>query len=190
MKKKIIDNVVWNKLYKSELFKTIRFPVGRVFEDIATTYRILNSAQSIVIIRKYLIHYRLRNNSLSRLHSIESLTGYWKSYYEKYICLSPILTDVNCDIDLIGNCITAASRFYRWYYGCSKEDRENSLYVLNEIHQFILEHYIEVMHEKGFSKKQRLACLIIKIKSPIIMKMLFYATRAYRYCFVRTNQYW
>ena len=30
--------VSWNKLYKAELFRDVRFPEGRVFEDAATTY--------------------------------------------------------------------------------------------------------------------------------------------------------
>ena len=37
--------VAWNKLYKRELFDTIRYPLGRIHEDEATTYRIYHQVR-------------------------------------------------------------------------------------------------------------------------------------------------
>lgn len=57
--------VVWNKLYKKYLFKDVRFPVGKIHEDEATTYKILyyckaNIATSIL----QLYYYRESSNSI------------------------------------------------------------------------------------------------------------------------------
>lgn len=40
--------VVWNKLYKKELFDNIRFPVGKVHEDEYTTYKILYNVKKMI----------------------------------------------------------------------------------------------------------------------------------------------
>ena len=42
-----ICTVAWNKLYKKELFTNVRFPVGVVHEDEATTYKLLYTAKIV-----------------------------------------------------------------------------------------------------------------------------------------------
>ena len=46
--------VVWNKLYKMELFKDIRFPVGKRYEDDLTTYKLFNKIHKLVSTEKVL----------------------------------------------------------------------------------------------------------------------------------------
>ena len=58
-------NVVWNKLYRRELFDNIRFPEGRVYEDIATTYKIIYSAKRILIMPDILYYHIFRKDSIS-----------------------------------------------------------------------------------------------------------------------------
>lgn len=61
-----IRNVAWNKLYKKELFTDIRFPVGMIFEDIATTYRLIDKAEIIVYCGKPLYCYYKSESSILR----------------------------------------------------------------------------------------------------------------------------
>lgn len=39
-----LGDFAWNKLYKRELFRDVRYPLGRMMEDQGTTYRIFRSA--------------------------------------------------------------------------------------------------------------------------------------------------
>lgn len=61
---------VWNKLYRADLFQSVRFRVGRVNEDMLFMYdlaKIMKSKQlNEFIIPKYLLYYRIRNNSICR----------------------------------------------------------------------------------------------------------------------------
>lgn len=52
------------KLYKKSLFNDVKFPVGRYFEDLATTYLFFEKANSISVIDKKLYAYRVRTNSI------------------------------------------------------------------------------------------------------------------------------
>ena len=44
-----LDNGVWNKVFKREMISDTKFPVGRVFEDIATTYKFFVKAKKLDI---------------------------------------------------------------------------------------------------------------------------------------------
>ena len=58
-------NVVWNKIYKRSLFKTIRFPCGIIFEDQAVMYLLLQQSNGVYVISDKLYNYRRRFDSLS-----------------------------------------------------------------------------------------------------------------------------
>lgn len=56
---------VWNKLYKSKLWNTIRFPEGHNYEDIDTTYKILDIAKNVSLIDNILCFHRKRPGSIT-----------------------------------------------------------------------------------------------------------------------------
>lgn len=58
--------VAWNKLYRAELWKNLRYPVGKLHEDDAVAHRIFFSAARVVCISQPLYQYRLRAGSICR----------------------------------------------------------------------------------------------------------------------------
>ena len=54
------------KLYRKELWDGISFPVGKLYEDIRTIYKVMNKASSISVIDECYYHYRQRKGSLIR----------------------------------------------------------------------------------------------------------------------------
>lgn len=60
-----INNLAWNKAYKRELFDEIRYPEGKVFEDVFTTYKLINNADTIYISDKITYNYEIRGGSIS-----------------------------------------------------------------------------------------------------------------------------
>lgn len=82
--------VVWNKLYKSHLFKNIRFPVGKTHEDEFITYKLLYKAGCIACVNLKMYYYVQTKNSLMRskfnvkeLHYIEALEERENFFKEK-----------------------------------------------------------------------------------------------------------
>lgn len=57
--------LAWNKLYKKALFEDIRFPVGRAYEDIAITHKLVHNANRIILIKENLYYYVKRKGSIS-----------------------------------------------------------------------------------------------------------------------------
>ena len=59
-----IDVIACNKMYKKEIFNNIRYPDGMLFEDMLTTYRLINEANRIAFVKAPLYCYRKRNGSI------------------------------------------------------------------------------------------------------------------------------
>ena len=57
--------LAWNKLYRKSLFEGIRYPAGKVYEDIATTHKLVHASQKSVFSDKCLYVYRKRQGSIS-----------------------------------------------------------------------------------------------------------------------------
>lgn len=56
----------WGKLYKKELFFNIRFPVGKIFEDAWTTYKVVFSEKFVVVTDAKLYAYFCNEESITR----------------------------------------------------------------------------------------------------------------------------
>ena len=59
------------KLYRRELFHSVRFPVHKYHEDEATTYKILYSAKRIVVIPNAYYYYRINSSGIMLTESVE-----------------------------------------------------------------------------------------------------------------------
>ena len=60
-----IDLSTWAKLYDINLFKDIRFPKGRLYEDSATTYLLIDQCKKISIESKSKYNYVIRRSSIT-----------------------------------------------------------------------------------------------------------------------------
>ncbi len=82
-----ISVVVWNKLYLRKLWKDIRFPEGHVYEDIATTYKIINISKRITIIDQCLYIHKLRAGSIVFTYTWENICDKILacSYFDEFV---------------------------------------------------------------------------------------------------------
>lgn len=76
--------VVWNKLYKKSLFGDIRYPEGHVFEDVATTHKLVHDATFIIRIIACLYHKTIRKGSISQTQTVENKREYLESVISRY----------------------------------------------------------------------------------------------------------
>lgn len=53
------------KLYRSDLFKNIRYPVGRLMEDMGTTYKLYDICNKVVFINLPMYFYYIRSGSIT-----------------------------------------------------------------------------------------------------------------------------
>lgn len=60
-----IGTTAWAKVYRRELFETIRYPVGKYHEDVFTTYKVVDKASRIVSTTQGGYLYRKSPNSIT-----------------------------------------------------------------------------------------------------------------------------
>lgn len=74
---------MWNKLYKKALFDSIRYPEGRVFEDLSTTHKLVHNAKKIMMISDYLYFKVRRKNSITYSRLESKMKDYFTSALER-----------------------------------------------------------------------------------------------------------
>ncbi len=60
-----IEFSAWNKLFKKELFKNIEFPKDRLYEDVATIYKLVLNSKKIAITNIILYNYIIKVDSIT-----------------------------------------------------------------------------------------------------------------------------
>lgn len=58
-------NFAWNKIYKRKLFCNIKYPVNKNYEDIYTTFKLVEKAKKIYTYNEILYYYRQRVDSIT-----------------------------------------------------------------------------------------------------------------------------
>lgn len=82
----------WNKLYKRQVFEGITFPVGMLYEDLATTYRLLEQAECVAVSDAQKYAYVQRNGSImnqtatkmkvDKIHIVEQMWEHYSAGYD------------------------------------------------------------------------------------------------------------
>ena len=119
----------WNKLYETSLWKDIRFPVGRKYEDVATIYKIYNKLEKIGFLNRSLYYYYQRGDSIVHKFSVSSANDYLTGILERrkylielYPNMSRLLDasviravyDIERDVILSGSAIPIQYDKYLW----------------------------------------------------------------------------
>lgn len=60
-----VDSAAWDKLYHSSLFRGIRYPLGKICEDVPTTYRLALAAGKAGMLNRPVYNYFQRSGSIT-----------------------------------------------------------------------------------------------------------------------------
>ncbi len=60
----VIDTSAWAKIYKRELFESVQYPKGKIFEDIGTTYALMLQCDTIAVGYESKYNYMFHMNSI------------------------------------------------------------------------------------------------------------------------------
>lgn len=109
---------MWNKLYSKKLFDDVRFPVGKLFEDQATQYKLIFATDRISYIEKSYYYYLRRSNSITtegyshckeaqRMEMSNEMVNYISANHRKII--EPVLRYklLGCNLTIVNKMIKA-----------------------------------------------------------------------------------
>ena len=81
---KNIGNYVIDKLFSKTLFDNISFPIGKLYEDISTTYKLFIKANNIIYIPTTMYYYYQRSDSIVNNITRKSILDYINAVFERY----------------------------------------------------------------------------------------------------------
>lgn len=76
----LLFTVAWNKLYRKELFDTLRYPVGKLFEDEYVNFPLYTKAKKIIIVNQGLYYYVQRNTGICGTASVDKRINSFLEY--------------------------------------------------------------------------------------------------------------
>lgn len=117
-----ISTIFCNKLCKKELFDEIKFPSGKIMEDLATFYRVLDKADKIVISQEVKYYYVQRKGSLIHTNNSKLLTHWLEITNERYDKLSEQYPDLK--EPLIVDKLYCIANLFKLFYGSNIKDEK------------------------------------------------------------------
>ena len=76
--------IVWNKIYDIKLFDNFLFPVGRIHEDLATTYKLIEKSGKICITDAKLYYYYVNPSGITgskiKINKLDLIKAYLEQY--------------------------------------------------------------------------------------------------------------
>ncbi len=107
LKGDMIQDFVWNKLYRKELFKDNLFVEGKKMEDIGIMYKLFNKADKIVLGNSIQYYYLQRSSSTMGNRNFNLYKDLYELSLERYEFISEHYPDIQeCYIDMLNKIIT------------------------------------------------------------------------------------
>lgn len=147
----------WAKMYKIELFKGIRFPKGKIFEDSFTTYKLVFKSSKIACNMKSQYNYLIRSNSILTSSFSEKKLTLIDAYDEMGEAVLKTYPDLEKAV-LRGKAYSRISTL-RQMINCKPRLRNKE----KELRKEILENKKILLFDKRVSKRDKAAicCLLI-----------------------------
>lgn len=74
----------WNKLYRREMFETIRYPIGKNYEDMYIMPELLDNCNCVVFVPKHLMLYFQISSSITHIPSLRNECNAFEAAYNRY----------------------------------------------------------------------------------------------------------
>ena len=173
----------------------LRFPEGRNYEDIATTYRLLARCRLVASVEGCLYHHVRRPGSITQTRSLANLGDYWASCRERYeFCMRAGSGYGECIGSEHGgraglehgdrtesharrSMATAAYVVWRWAFGNGLADLRANRGLFEEVTAFTRRE-LPPLGEPGWPARVRFGAVLARVGGPVSLAVCYGANRA------------
>lgn len=149
-----VDVSAWGKLYNKKLFDNVEFPKGRLYEDTATFYKLVDKCDYISVNNIPTYNYVIRSNSISQnsfsikkldiIKSTEEMTEFIKNKYP----------------NLVNGCKRRLMFAYLSTLTQLTKNKKRNKKIEKKLFKYINENRKEVLSDKRIPKRDRIALII------------------------------
>ncbi len=153
-----IDVCAYAKLYDMDLWKDIRYPVGKVYEDTATTYKIIDKTDYIAYGNKKCYFYIARADSISKHKTFDNREYDYINFTNEMLnCLNNKYPNLNLPIKRFY--LYSKFRIYRMIMYCKPRKKEMEEEYISEIKKY----KSEVLKYAETPKRDKMAIILISV---------------------------
>lgn len=168
---KNIQSYAWNKLYKKELFNNIRYPFGKKYEDIGTTFYLLEKCNNIFVTKEPKYYYVMRDDSIVNNNSENTIKDYIEIIDSRYDYISKKYEELKPYniYYLTKTLITAYTDMYKL-----KDIKEETYLRILKLKEKVKKIYIENEEKiiKLFDEKQKIELYTIFYDEKLFKKLI------------------
>ena len=158
----LLGNAAWNKLYRAECFRDLRFPYGHNYEDVVVAWKLMKelaeNGRAVTALPEVLYHFRARKSSISHTWTLDNVCDCWEAYHGKFEGLPDYREK------LLPECFVAIRRMWVSFESYSREDRARAEATVREMQIFSKKHFLEVMRGE-YSARAKMTCLLSQSRS-------------------------
>ncbi|MBY9080233.1 glycosyltransferase [Paenibacillus sp. HN-1] len=157
-----IKSYAWDKLYRRELFDTVRFPVGVTFEDILTTYKLFVQATKVVLVNEPTYYYVKRGDSITGFTSARKLIEKFHAVLEKHEALMKLYSGkIGQPVweTSVNNMIHEGMDLYNFFL--REKDQSGSRGAAREVEVFVKKNLSFILAAKNVDLRSKAFALMI-----------------------------
>lgn len=161
---KYFQTQMWNKLYKAELFKEVRFPENKIYEDLYVNFKIFKSARKIVFDSTPLYNYVYNpTSSLNMEFSIKKMD------------FLKVCEQIEKELNNENLSTNGISQMRRYLYICtcnllSQQNVQEHKKEFKEMRIFLLRNILKIMLD-NYKLKYKIAAIFLTFFPNIYIKI-------------------
>lgn len=148
-----MNYTVWNKVYRREIWENIRFPEGRMFEDVPVMLELFRKCKRVLLLPEILMVYRMRLGSITRSASPKIIRDDIVSERIKYDQVEELVPDLLDEEDITQfreiSLRGMISLYSRWLVSPHDSD---DLSTVKDLHQLIDQSVDQVLRSRRSAK--------------------------------------
>ena len=159
---------LWNKICKKKCFYGIRFPEGRVHEDLSATYKIIANSSKVIFTNYVGYIYVKRDESIltkkynkNRLQSFIGWDEIFRFFNKNY---------VNLKVELL-NCYTYWCIDNIYYILNQITNTKQAINYLKVLRGYMDKYYYEIINNKSLGIKDKYMIILLKLNIPLTIQI-------------------
>jgi len=142
-----MNNLLWDKLWRKELFAGVTFPEGRTFEDIAVMHRLFAKSNRVVCLPEAKYNYRQWLGGIVNNTSLHNRINYYLAAKERYMEMSEAWPQFEPLLQM--QCVNAAVGIWCAYLSNRHSERVKFRDEIFDIAVFCKGHYKQALQNSN-----------------------------------------
>lgn len=143
-----LDNAATNKIFKRKVIGNIRFPVGRIYEDVATVYRYIYQAEKVGYICRPYYYFKRKGSIVQTAFNSKGRYDCFRGYKERleFSQKNNLRCIDKCEIQALETALATLTAFYAT---SENTESENFQDVVNYIKNHTASKFVNRLRTKG-----------------------------------------